>query len=303
MKQNFSSEFIVNELPEWVNVNRDEILSKAIFNSPTIKYVDVMEGIKYKTALNYLDTDAVIQDRTCAFDASGNTTFTQREIEVAPLAVMKEFCPEDLRTKYMNNKLVTRAGSEELPFQERITNEVVDKLNKNIDKLIWTGDTSTGDKIDGWLKLISEDETVIAVDASAATSIYDKVKLVYMNIPVEVLDRSAIFVGVDDFRTYIQDLVTRNFYHYSDTLDTENLEVVLPGTNTKIIGVSGLNGTGAIIACDPTNLVYGCDVEGDSESYDFWYSKDNQIFRFVIKFNLGVNYYFGDQITAYIPAE
>lgn len=203
----------------------------------------------------------------------------------------------------MNNQLVTRAGAEELPFQERITNEVVDKLNRNIDTLIWTGDASNGDKINGWLKLIGDDTTAVTVDASAATSVYDKVKMVYMNIPVEVMDRAAIFVGVDDFRTYIQDLVTRNFYHYSDTLDTANMEVVLPGTNTKIIGVSGLNGTGAIVATDPMNLVYACDTTGDSEAYDFWYSKDNQIFRMAIKFNLGVNYYFGDQIAAYIPAE
>ena len=69
------------------------------------------------------------------------------------------------------------------------------------------------------------------------------------------------------------------------------------GSNIKIKAVSGLDGTGAIVAADPRNLFYGTDMQGDSEKFDFWYSKDNQEFRLAIEFGLGVQVAFPNEVV------
>ena len=85
----------------------------------------------------------------------------------------------------------------------------------------------------------------------------------------------------------MQELVEKNYYHYAaNGYPVE--EFVMPGTNTKVIAVNGLNGTGAIVAADLNNLFYGCDMMNDAEIFDLWYSKDFREYRLAIQFNAGV---------------
>ena len=61
--------------------------------------------------------------------------------------------------------------------------------------------------------------------------------------------------------------------------------------------IPGLNGTGRMVAADGENLYYGFDAEDDAETLDLWYSKDAQAFRLAVKFNIGAQYVFGDEIV------
>lgn len=52
-----------------------------------------------------------------------------------------------------------------------------------------------------------------------------------------------------------------------------------------------------MVAADPANLFYGVDMADDAETFDLWYSKDNQEFRLAIKFNAGAQIAFPDQVV------
>ena len=118
----------------------------------------------------------------------------------------------------------------------------------------------------------------------------------YKAIPAKKLDKAALFIGVDKFRDLVLELTEKNLYHYNPAIDT-NMEIVLPGTNTRVIAVSGLNGQAYVVAADPENIYYGVDMEGDEEKFDLWYSQDNQEFRLAINFNAGVQVAFPDEIV------
>lgn len=91
---------------------------------------------------------------------------------------------------------------------------------------------------------------------------------VYNAIPVEVLDGASIVVGADKFRAFVQAMVEKNFYHY-DGKPMDN-EIMIPGTNVKLIAVNGLNGTGAMVAGQlDKNFFYGCDLMNDEEKFEF----------------------------------
>ena len=137
---------------------------------------------------------------------------------------------------------------------------------------------------------------VIKPTIASGTSAYDAIKSVYMAIPEKVLDKAVILVGADTFRSYTQELVEKNFYHYSaDGYPTE--EFIVPGTNTRVIAVNGLNGTGKIVAASLDNLFYGCDLMNDNETLDVWYSKDFQEHRLAMSFNFGVQVAYPSEVV------
>ena len=285
--------FVINTLPDYVEQKKGELLSEAVFGFETRQYVNLMTGVKYKEALNILATDPVLQARTCGFDASGNVSFTQRIMTVAPYKVNMELCEEDLRKKWMNDQLIVKAGGEVLPFEEKITGNIVKGVQKQLENLIWNA-TDASNGFDGLLTIANAEADVI--DASKGASDYETALNVYKKVPAEILDKAEIFVGEDAFRSIVLEITAKNLYHYNPEVDSAKT-IILPGTNTKLHGVMGLNGKGQMLAADPENLFYGVDMADDAETFDLWYSKDNQVFRVAIKFNAGAQIAFPDQVV------
>ena len=97
-------------------------------------------------------------------------------MEVAPMKVNLALCEEDLREKWMNDQLRTAAGAETLPFEEKITDDIVKGVNRQLENLIWNAtDASNGFK--GLLTIMDAESTVI--DASKGASEYETVLNVY----------------------------------------------------------------------------------------------------------------------------
>lgn len=290
--------FVVSSLPDYVNQNSKELISKTVFGAPSVRHLNLMTGVKYKDAINIVNTDAGLQERSCGWNANGDVTFSQAIMEVGAYKVNMSLCEEDLRKKWMNSEVMTAAGAEVLPFEEKITDEIVASISNKVEKLIWQANKSgsPADLFNGLLTQIKASSKATDV-ASTASTTYGKIKDVYMAIPASILDKAVIFVGVDTFRAFCQDLVTQNLYHYSAELKPEEMEVILPGTSTRVIAVSGLNGTGAIVATDPANLFYGVDMVDDLEQFKLWYSDDNQEYRLAVKFNAGAAIAFEDLVV------
>lgn len=277
--------FDVNTLPDYVKQNESELLVKAIFGAPTMGHINMQTGVKYQDALNILAVDPVLQERTCGWNEDGDVNFEQEIIEAAPLKVNMSLCTEDLRKKWMNEKVRAVAGGETLPFEEKISDEIVANIQRQVEKLLWQGDKAgNSDLIDGFLVRAKAKGTNVA---SSASDVYGRVKDVYTAIPVEILDKAVIFVGVDTYRSLCLEMVAKNLYHYSADVDTKDMSLVFPGTDTKVIAVSGLNGTGAIVAGNPEYFFAATDMASDAEELKIWYSDDNQEHRLAVKFNIG----------------
>ena len=45
------------------------------------------------------------------------------------------------------------------------------------------------------------------------------------------------------------------------------------------------------------NMVYGCDMENDNELVDIWWSNDDRLFKYQVKWNSGIAYHFSDQMV------
>jgi len=135
---------------------------------------------------------------------------------------------------------------------------------------------------------------VTSITTSNVVAIMDAI---YKAIPVEVLDKddAVIFCGTDVFRLFTLALKTANLYHYG--VDAVNFEIVLPGTNIKIIAVNGLNGTSRVIAARLSNLYYGLDLLGEEERFEIFMAKEANEVRFMAAFKAGVQVAFPSQVA------
>jgi hypothetical protein len=58
-----------------------------------------------------------------------------------------------------------------------------------------------------------------------------------------------------------------------------------------------LNGTKRIVVAEPSNLVFGTDLESEEDALKIFWDESNQEVRTVANFKIGVNYHFGDQVV------
>lgn len=291
----------LSNLTTYVEERRLPLIKEAVLKSKTISMLSIQTDVKWKSALNLISVAPVLQDGSaCGWNDAGSGELSQRIITAPIIKINQSFCHKDFVKYWTGYEVKVAVGAEKLPFEEYWTSLIVEEVKAANEKLIWQGDTaSENDNLkltDGFLKLMGADENVIKPTIAEGATAYDAIKAVYMAIPEKVLDEAVIFVGADVFRQYMQEMVEKNYYHYSaNGYPVE--EFVMPGTNTKVIAVNGLNGTNKIVAARLENLYAGVDMMDDAEKFEVWYSKDFDEYRLAIQYNLGVQYAFGDEVV------
>lgn len=290
----------VSSLPLYVEQRRLPLIAEAVLKAKSASLFNLQTDIKRSAAINLVSTDPVFQAGGCGWNAQGDVTFTQRIINTGLIKINMAFCEKDLLKTWMGYEVKAGLSDEALPFEEYFMNNIIEKVQAGVEKGIWQGDTASGDetinKTDGLIKILNAADGVIKPTIATGTSAYNAIKSVYMAIPEKILDKAVILVGADTFRAFMQEIVEKNYYHYSaDGYPVE--EFILPGTNTKVIALNGLNGTNTIVAADLNNLFYGVDMANDTEIFDVWYSKDFREHRIAIEFNFGVQVAFPNEVV------
>ena len=308
--------FNVTGLTDYTNQQSTDLVLKSLFGSKTAAVLQaagqVQVGVKSAEALNILTGDVYFQADGCGYTASGNTTFTQRNITVGKIKVEETLCPKTLEAKWMQTQIA--AGSpEEVPFEEQIGNDKASRIAKLLEVAMWQGDTATSNtnpntnRFDGFNKVIDDAAASVDGNTTAATSLTTSnvetlVDDIYNALPADIADAEdlVLFVGIDTFKKYTTALRASNLFHYA--ADSEGMEIVVPATNMKMIAVGGLNGTDRMFAGRMANFFVGTDLANEEEEYRFWYSQDNDEVRFRATMKYGVQVAFPDQIVEFTLA-
>lgn len=294
--------FNVASLTDYVKTNEDVILKSVVAGTEfgdTISNLKHQPGIKTKERLNYIDVDPTLQDGSaCGFTPDGNTTFSERDIETAQFKVQDEYCDKDLLGKFAEYqvKIAATKDAEDMPFGRVLMSEIVKNINKKMEKAIWQGEKGS-DLIDGFVTLAEAEGSTVKVTVANGTTAYQAIKQVIMAIPEEILDRAVVFVSPALYRSFVQELVELNYYHYqSGKIEAEDL--VFPGTDIRVHKTLGLTGDSKhIYASCYDNMVYGYDMMGDNEKVRLWYDDNTELFKYSIHWNAGVQTLFPDMVV------
>lgn len=297
----------VTKLSQYVDEKRKELILNTVLGAKSASLFNLQTGVKHQAALNLLDTTIEFGDGSdCGWDAAGSSALSQRLLTVGQVKINTPFCEKNLLKVWAGQDVKVAAGTANLPFEQEFIKGVVDGVKQENEIAIWQGDTDSSlanlNKYDGLIKVITDSIVYVKPSETPATSVKAAVDAVYTSIPVKVLRKASVCMGEDAFRTYVLALAAANLYNYKPEVGAE-MELVIPGTSTKVYGLAGLNGTKTIIAgVLNENIFYGTDMEGDEERFDMWYSKDNQEFRLVVNFAAGVQVAHPDEIVMYTYA-
>ena len=294
--------FVVSSLPDYVERNRDRIVKAMVLGGRTLDRINVQTGIKHTGAINVLNVDPTLQAASCNPSAAGNTTFTQRVISVAHIGYYLTWCKDDLLgkwTEYQVKLAAAKADNQPMPFEEFIIEQLLEKANRDTEKLIWLGDTSqtTTPVIklgDGLVKIASNDANTVKVNLADGVDAYSAIKQVILAIPAAVLERAEVYVSPDVYLKFVQTLVERNFFHFGP--DGTPDEIEFPGTGVKVVKTAGLTGSTSILAADPRNLYFGCDLENDAERFDLAYDAFTG-YKLAMTWGAGVNYAISSEVV------
>lgn len=270
----------VNDLSAYVAENKDVILRDIVFggeHGDTVKLMTKELGVKGTAKIHPATIAAVLQEvnGACGFNPQGDLDIAEVEIATKNVKVNTEFCAEKLIGKFAEYKVRVGANQDALPFEAEIVEGLVKDINRQVEEGVWA-------------QLGEIDDTTEVTLAGADA--YAKVMEVYMKMDERVLEDGIIFVSPAIFRAYVNDLVSKNLFHYNPANGDLN-EIFIPGSGVKVRKARGIKGN-AIYGTSPKNIVYATDFMGNAEEVKVWYSDDADAYRVKVRFNYGAAFAF-----------
>ena len=297
--------FSLGTLTAYTEQQRLPLITKAVFSARTAALFTKQVGIKSAAALNLMDTDAALAAGTsCGWTAAGTTTFSQRNITVAPMKVQEALCPRSLEQYWMQSQLTAGSTYDGVPFEQAFAEQKALRIAEALENAIWSGSTlvtglltilnaASGSTVSGNTAAISGSITTTNV-----ISIFDNI---YTRIPQAILTRNdlVIFCGWDTFRTLIGGLKSSAsvLYNQVDLQGLADGDIIYPGTNVRVVAVPGLLTYNRLVCSYLGNFFYGTDLLSDEENFSLWYSQDNDEVRFQAAFKVGVQVAYPDLIV------
>lgn len=315
----------LGSLTAYTKQNVKPLLTSALFEAKTQQLIMsggiVIPNVKSSIAIPLLDTDAVFAAPSCSFDASGTTTFTQRNVTVGKIKVEEKICPADLEAYFTQEALKAGSTYEDFgnsDFQKVYLEKKNARIASQLETAIWQGDatgaTAATNKFDGLQKLIAAGSPVDAnvsgytgatgtISTITVSNVISATEAIYKAIPVAVLAKGdvKIFVGNDWYRLLIMAYRALNLFAYNPQ-DSKAQTFILPGANVEIVSVNGLNTTGDAYAISLSNMCLAVDLSGEEENYKMWWSEDNNDVRFRAVWKMGVNVAFTAECVKFISA-
>ena len=312
-------DYDVSDLPAYVDETQQELITRQVSEARTLDLINIQEGVKGTQDLHLLDDEIVYQDASaCDLTPDGDTAFGKVRITTQAIGWMKGFCNKELAGFWtqVGLRAGTMAEDKELPFEQAITNYLLQLQAIELDKLIWKGNTalSTGNLqwIDGFKKRFDASSDVLEANTTGITSItssnaYDVFYSVFEKASegdsgVAESDMFTIFTDRANLNKLTKNMVDLNMYHYNpQNVNRNSIELV--GTGITVEAVPGLVGTLGIYAGKRNHLTFGTDLSSDSSSYELWYSQDDDKLYIRSKFRAGVQVPYLSEITKFTLEE
>lgn len=308
--------YTVSSLPDYVDQTKDKLLTELHFTSETADLATIHPGIKSAEALNYVVSTPVPQDgEGCGFNASGDTTISQRSLATKAVKYQDVLCPRTLQAKWTQILLKKGQQLDDGDIPKIIIDDIRDTILQQIETADWQGDTDSGsaylNKYDGLRKIIKAATGTITATASAGfdtTTARAVMGAIVAAIPARMKGnpKVKVLVGYDVADIYRQALINANLYHLPAG-SKEQRGLYAEGSVHEIVPLHGLDGlytsTGDnpfIFAMDTErNMHMGVDMQNEEEEARMWYSEDDDNVKYSFRFRRGWQIAFPSEIVEY----
>lgn len=257
---------IFSGVSEYVMTNTELLNGEIVLRIPHIKDFSLQPNCRgTQVQLNLLNAEPLLEDGTTCVTSGGTSTITNRMMDLAYFQINTPYCAKQLLPYWAGLKV--KLGSADMgELSAAFVDGEITKVNKDMEKIIWQGVKAT-DRLDGIATIAASDAN--EVTTSSGDTLYTRVNQVRLAAQGSGVTDIVIAIGADKYFALVDELVAKNLYHYTATADGE-MEFVFPGSNVKVWGVRGLNGSDVAIAFEPANIVYGYNDTPDEVENVRW---------------------------------
>jgi len=305
----------------------NELFYEPVFRSDDImRNYRVIPNVKHK--MNVYTSAAltkIVQPYTTCSATSGSTQFNidDKVITAGRCRVALEQCTDEFFGTYIEEMYRNGAdvmNVEGTQLSDAIVNRAVTGIAQDVVRLAWGGDGATANytALDGWMKLMGADATVLAArtefSAVAPTTptageslsllrkMYDNAPAALQQVPAS---DKKIFVSPKTYNAYLSnlegtsaDLAITNQQDGVLTVKFRGVELVamyewdtiLADTDPAMFLRGGVNGTEGACYCAVENLIIGSDVTDPEGSFKVFYDDLEEKMFFRGYFKLGVQF-------------
>lgn len=250
--------------------NPQEFYSRSYIDEQIVDNFRVLPGIKAATKLANVTFGQVTKASTCGFTAP-TEELDAIDVDVTPTSIMAQICQFDVEQSFLALQMAKGSNGDfsVQSFMNYYWSELANKAREERALRRWQGDTSSSDAnlslVDGHLKKLAADSTVIDIDSGVititASNVIAEMTKVYNALPARVRVKVADlrwFVSPDFAAAYRLATASQN------TVNNVTAQLGLTFLGIKIVEDAGLPAARQVLTVKD-NLIYAFDGEKDGE--------------------------------------
>lgn len=301
-KLNFN--YDLGGLQNYVDQLSSDIISEAVLTPVTMKYVNVIPGIKGTQNVNLLsETLSVQTGTTCGWSDQGQVTFTVAPVTVQALKTNVSLCLQELNSLWLGAYLNAGSYNENAPFEQAIVDLQTRQIKRYNEDLLWNA-SSGSSAFSGFIEIFNNTGAVVQLTGQTAlcsvtgATVQEQAYKVLGQVDnlINALDRNVydrddivIYMSQTAFKCYLTAIRNVNNFHFTEPTLGQVYETFHPQTQYKVVGVPGLNGSDLIVIGPMQYMLVGTDLLSDEDSFRAWWSQDFQEVRIMSAWKLGTN--------------
>jgi hypothetical protein len=288
-------------------------IAAALLSAKTLDngYITIMPNVKFKSVIQRLAVDSIVNDASCDFVTSGTVALTERILEPKELQVNLELCKQEFVDSWQALQLGFSAF-DTIPatFTDFLVSYVGGKVAEATEVSIWQGNSATNGQFQGIYNELSSSVVAGGVNAPVTSSVSGSITsanvLTALNAIVDAIP--ATVYGKEDIYIYLPTNVAKA---YQQALAGGSAGA--NGWNNQMnVGEKPMNFNGvelafcpglpasAMVAAQKSNLFFGTGLMSDYNQVKVLDMEDldgSQNFRVIMRYTADTVFGIGNDIA------
>ena len=295
-------------------------IAAALLSARTLDngYITIMPNVKYKSVIQRIAVDSIVNDASCDFATSGTVALTERILEPKELQVNLQLCKQEFVDSWQALQLGFSAF-DTIPatFTDFLVSYVGGKVAEATEESIWQGTNSTNGEFGGFQTafsasiaaggatavLAAKSGSIVISGSVTSANVLDKLNSVVNTIPDTVYGKPDVllYVSTDVAKAYQQALaggaIGANGWNNQMNVGEKPFNF----NGIEIVWCPGM-ASSKIVAAQKSNLFFGTGLLSDYNEVkvlDMANIDGSQNYRIVMRYTGGTQFGIGQDIVYY----
>jgi hypothetical protein len=288
-------------------------IAAALLSAKTLDngYITIMPNVKFKSVIQKLAVDSIVNDASCDFVTSGTVALTERILEPKELQVNLELCKQEFVDSWQALQLGFSAF-DTIPatFTDFLVSYVGGKVAEATETSIWQGNSATNGQFQGIYNELSSSVVAGGVNAPVTSSVSGSITsanvLTALNAIVDAIP--ATVYGKEDIYIYLPTNVAKAYQQalaggsagangYNNMMNVGEKPMNFNGV--ELAFCPGLPAS-AMVAAQKSNLFFGTGLMSDYNQVKVLDMEDldgSQNFRIIMRYTADTVFGIGNDIA------